>query len=391
MKCIIRFFTIIACYAVAFGLSSCHHNDNPDDPSDTPSRTVLVYIVATNDLGSFGYDTNDIAEMEQAIKAGSLTGGRWLVYRAPADGSAPTLTEYTRNGAKLLKTYEAGALSVTAARMNEVISDTRTFAPSDSYGLVLWSHASGWQEDGIDENAEKVRPLSYGSDFGKKMNITTLASVLEDKGFDYVYFDCCYMSTIEVAYELRHAVDYVIGSPSELPVDGTRYDLNMRHMIDGSEQALVKAAANTYAHYISLPSAIDRTCTMAVIRTDRLDELAAATSAIYDVTPLPHPGDKVTNYRSRYSRQGKSIDFGEYVSALAVASKVDAALVSRFDKAINAAVVYKAATEKIWNEYPVYSTSGLATYVFNNPADYDINGYPALQWANDVVGPHHVR
>lgn len=391
MKCIIRFFTIITCCAVALGVSSCHHNDTPDDPSDTSSRTVLVYIVATNNLGSSGYDTNDITEMELAIKAGDLAGGRWLVYRAAADGSAPTLTEYTDNGTKLLKTYDTGTLSVTSARMNEVISDTKTFAPSDSYGLVLWSHASGWQEDGIDEKAEKARPLSYGSDFGEKMNVTTLASVLEGKEFDYVYFDCCYMSTIEVAYELRHAVRYVIGSPSELPVDGTRYDLNMRHMINGSEQALVKAAANTYAHYSSLPSAIDRTCTMAVIRTDRLDELAEATSAIYDVTPLPHPGDQVTNYRSRYSRQGKSIDFGEYVSALAVASKVDAALVSRFEKAIGAAVVYKAATEKIWNEYPVYSTSGLATYVFNNPADYDINGYPALQWAMDVVGPHHVR
>ena len=390
MKCIIRFFTIIACCAVACAVSSCH-NDEPGDPVSDTSRTVLVYIVATNNLGSSGFDSADILEMEQAIKAGDLAGGRWLVYRAAADGSAPTLTEYTVDGNSILKTYEPGALSVTAARMNEVFDDMKSMAPSDTYGLVLWSHASGWQQDGLADNFDKVRPLSYGSDFGKKMNVTTLASVLEGRGFDYVYFDCCYMSTVEVAYELRHAVKYVVASPSELPTPGTRYDLNMRHLVDGSESALIKAAANTFEHYNSLPSAIDRTCPRGVIRTHRLDELAAATAAIYDLTPLPHPGENVTNYRSRYSRQGKSIDFGEYVSALAAAGKLDAALVNRFNKAIDAVVPYKAATEMIWDEYPVYSTSGLATYVFNNPDDYDVNGYPSLQWAADVVGSHHVR
>ena len=344
----------MTCCAVACAMTACH-DDGPDRPVDKDSRTV--------------------------------------VYHASVDGSAPTLTEFTADGDKILKTYSTDVSSVAASRMSEVIDDMKSMAPSDKYGLVLWSHGSGWQQDGIDEDdaSDKIRPLSYGSDFGKKMNVTTLASVLNGRGIDYVYFDCCYMSTVEVAYELRHAVKYVVGSPSELPTDGTRYDLNMRYMLDGSESALITAATNTFNHYNSQTAAADRTCTMGVIRTDRLDELAAATAAVYDLTPLPHPGVNVTNYRSRYSRQGKSIDFGEYVSSLASAQGLDAAIVSRFDKALDAAVLYKAATEKIWDEYPVYSTSGLATYVFNNPDDFDVNGYPELQWAADVVGPHHVR
>ena len=382
----------MTCCAVACAMTACH-DDGPDRPVDKDSRTVLVYIVATNNLGSSGYDAADIAEMKQAIRNGDLSNGRWIVYHASVDGSAPTLTEFTADGDKILKTYSTDVSSVAASRMSEVIDDMKSMAPSDKYGLVLWSHGSGWQQDGIDEDdaSDKIRPLSYGSDFGKKMNVTTLASVLNGRGIDYVYFDCCYMSTVEVAYELRHAVKYVVGSPSELPTDGTRYDLNMRYMLDGSESALITAATNTFNHYNSQTAAADRTCTMGVIRTDRLDELAAATAAVYDLTPLPHPGVNVTNYRSRYSRQGKSIDFGEYVSSLASAHGIDAALVSRFDKALDAAVLYKAATEKIWDEYPVYSTSGLATYVFNNPDDFDVNGYPELQWAADVVGPHHVR
>lgn len=384
----------MTCCAVACAMTACH-GDGPDQPVAKDSRTVLVYIVATNNLGSSGFDTDDIAEMKQAIHAGDLRNGRWLVYRAPADGSAPTLTEFTAGGDKILKTYSTDVSSVSASRMSDVIDDMKSMATSDKYGLVLWSHGSGWQQDGIDESAgsgaDRQLPLSFGSDFGKKMNVTTLAGVLDGRGIDYVYFDCCYMSTVEVAYELRHAVKYIVGSPSELPTAGTRYDLNMRYMIDGSESALITAATNTFNHYNSQTAAADRTCTMGVIRTDRLDELAAATAAVYDLTPLPHPGANVTNYRSRYSRQGKSIDFGEYVSALASAQGIDAAIVSRFDKALAAAVLYKAATPKIWDEYPVYSTSGLATYVFNNPDDFDVSGYPELQWAADVVGPHHLR
>lgn len=374
-------------------VTSCH-SDEPAPVSDT-SRTVLVYMVATNNLGSNGYDEADIAEMQTAIAAGALGKGRWIVYHAPSDKSAPMLTEYSADGIKLLKSYPEGVVSVSAEQLGAVIDDVKSFAPADNYGLVMWSHATGWTQDGIDEpdrNAapQMATPLSFGSDFGKKMNVTTLADVLEGRGFEYVYFDACYMATVEVAYQLRHAVRYVVGSPSELPVNGMRYDLNMAALIDGSENALIQAARNTYNHYNSQQLAEDRTCTMAVIRTDALDELASATAAVYDLTPLPHPGENVTNYRAR-SRQGYAIDFGEYVNALAESENIDNGIQSRFNTAIGKAVVYKAATEKIWDLYPVYSTSGLATYVFNNADDFDVMGYDELAWAQDVVEPHHLH
>ena len=46
---------------------------------------------------------------------------------------------------------------------------------------------------------------------GVKMNISTLADILS-KGprFDYIYFDCCYMSSIETAYELRTVTDIIV-------------------------------------------------------------------------------------------------------------------------------------------------------------------------------------
>ena len=341
-------------------------------------------MVATNNLGTDGADTDDLAEMQKAADNGDLGSGRLLVYHAPADASAPRLIEITAKGQTVLNTYESGT-SATAARMNLVLDDMKALAPAESYGLVLWSHATGWLQDGIVEEA--VQPRSFGSDFGKRMNITTLRSVLEGRGIEYVYVDACYMATVEVAYELRNVTTHIVASASELPRDGMPYDLNVKHLIGGTRDNLVKAATNTFDLYNSKEDPQLRTCTMAVIATDALDDLAAATAGIYRLTPLPHPGKDVTNYRGT-ARQGYSIDFGEYVNALSTASSLEPSLADSFNAALARTVVYAAATDKLWDMWPIHNHSGLSTYVFNNSTDYSIKGYDTLEWFEDVVSHH---
>ena len=360
-------------------------SDEPDVPKEKAPRTVLTYIIATNNLGSSGFDSADLEEMKTAAATGALDSGcRWLVYHAPADASSPRLLELKPGGFVELATYESGS-NATAARMHGVMRDMERLAPADSYGLVLWSHATGWLEDGLDE--AEWSPRSFGSDFGSKMNVTTLARVLAEHNFDYVYFDACYMATVEVAYELRKAVRYIVGSPSELPVEGMPYHENVPLLLDGSAESLVKAATNTFRYYNAKPLLDDRTCTMSVISTGALDDLATATRAIYGATPLPHPGNDVTNYRGT-ARQGYSIDFGEYVNAIASDAGLGGRLVSDFNSALRRSVLYCAATEYLWGRWPMYAPTGLATYVFNRPEDFDVRGYKALQWASDVVSEH---
>lgn len=105
-----------------------------------------------------------------------------------------------------------------------------------------------------------------------------------DRPFAFIYFDCCYMSGIEVAYELRNATDYIIASATELPSDGMRYDLNLP-LLFKQQPDVVGAAQTTFEQYDMLSDG-DRTCTMSVIRCDALDGLAESTHDIYSsVTP----------------------------------------------------------------------------------------------------------
>ncbi len=77
---------------------------------------------------------------------------------------------------------------------------------------------------------------------------------------------------------------------------------------------------------------------------------------------------------------------GEYV--LALADGRDAALAADFTAALDRTVVYKASTDKIWSQYPVYHDSGLSTYVFTRPDAFTVKGYDTLAWARDVVATH---
>lgn len=376
-------------------MSGCS-SDGPDPDAgdgmdkEPVRRTVLVYIVSANTL--YGYDTKDLNEMLRGSAAGRLpSDARWLVYHAPYN-KAPRLIEFCDGDTATLRHYEPGG-SVTVERMRRVLDDVAELAPAHSYGIVLWSHGSGWIVNGVKEDLplDPYAPstLSFGDDrttslSGERMNIASLRAAIKGRDIDYIYFDCCHMGGIEVAYELRDAVRWLVFGPAETPLDGMPYDKNMAYLADGSPDALVNAAMTTFDIYADT---FDSTMTM--VDTDGLDRLAAATAAIYDLTPLPHPAERVTNYYGS-ARHGNFLDFGEYVNALAESCGVDA---SEFNAALAQTVIYKEAPDYFFSaaynrSFPVYTASGLSTYVFENESGFTSNGYNTLQWARDVVSRH---
>ncbi|MDE7466858.1 MAG: hypothetical protein K2M61_00720 [Muribaculaceae bacterium] len=366
-----------------FSLLSCHKHDEPK-PASEADFAVLVYMVASNDLGSAQYDRADSIEMTLAA-ADIPANTRWLVYHAPYTAAQPALRELHRDGSwSTIKTYTPRE-SATTDRLRQVIADFRAETSPKADGIVFWSHASGWLEDGISQTPDGMQK-SFGSDFGKKMNVSDMAVALADAPFRYIYFDACYMGSVEVAYELQDCADYLVGSPSELPAAGMPYDRNLSLLLTGTKEALIQAAKNTFGYYNSQVDPEMRTCTMTVVDTDGMQRLAAATAAIYKDTPLDHPLLLVTNYRGT-ARAGYSLDFGEYVAALCNTHNLDPVLLAEFESALSSAVIYSDATEMLWNSWPMLNPTGLSTYIFNDPAKFTTQGYDRLRWANDVVKP----
>ena len=135
MNKIILYITLLLCF------TSCKHdNDNPN--KNSCQRTVLIYIAANNNLS--GYSQLDIEEMRQGVISNGLNGGRLLIFNITRKQS-PALYEMKDDGKmELLKEYGDNRSSVDPGTLRQVCEDSRRIAPNSDYGLILWSHSSGW-------------------------------------------------------------------------------------------------------------------------------------------------------------------------------------------------------------------------------------------------------
>ena len=85
----------------------CTSSDEPEQPQSEAARTVLVYMVANNNLSS--YASQDFKEMLNGMAAlPASESGHLLVYYAPAFGT-PELREVMRDGSyRTLMSYADG-------------------------------------------------------------------------------------------------------------------------------------------------------------------------------------------------------------------------------------------------------------------------------------------
>ena len=381
-------FAILSSLFIAFTTVSCSEKgDEPDTPgSNTGRRTVLVYIVARNNLGSSGFDSADIEEMIRGVSDGALgDDDRLIVFHESFSGDV-ALKEITPNGIVTLKQYDASTSGIEASTMNRIFNDVEEIAPARSYGLVLWSHATGWIEDGIKDDTfdpYSVSTLSFGLSGSKKMNIKTLASVLEQRKLDFIYFDCCYMMGIEALYQLRNCAPIIAGSPTEIPSEGMPYQDNLKYFFSSGDADIISAATSTFSHYNQL-SGSARTCTMSVIRTSELPKLARITKSIFQLSSagMPeHPFDP-QRYMTNSVSTCNYFDFAQYIRELA---KDNPSLLNEFNNALSDVVVYEDATPWLWNTVALKHHSGLSTYILPSYESSSQRGYDSLDWWNDAA------
>ena len=198
------------------GLTSCH-DIKEEEEKHTYDRTVLVYAAADNNLAS--YLQGDIDEMLKGA-ADIPRNSRLLAY--VDDYSLPRIISIElENGepiSKTVKQYESEHNSGDTETLRLVMEWMVENSPSESYGLVLWSHGTSW----VPAKAPAQRAVCVDSN--KWMEIKEIADVLAQlPRLDFILFDACFMQAIEVAYELRQVADYIVASPAEIPGPGAPY------------------------------------------------------------------------------------------------------------------------------------------------------------------------
>lgn len=277
-------------------LSSCIRNDKVEDRK---FRTVLVYIGADNNLSNIA--NSNIYSMNSCV-SNSMPNDNLLVFVDRQDVEPALLHIHDFKIDTVAKYPERD--SSDPALLAEVIDYVTSEWKSELYGLVLWSHGTGWiptkqlhyvapnmnyvqMRDGAavervnDERGNPWAPTKAFAWENRKgqtppyhcMDIEEIADAIPDDLFDYIVFDACYMGNVEVAYALRNKADYVISSCYEIVSYGLPYHIVTRDLMKGDLGSLIKTCKEFHNYYNSM-SGWEKMAGISLVRTDELDSLA---------------------------------------------------------------------------------------------------------------------
>lgn len=145
---------------------------------------------------------------------------------------------------------------------------------------------------------------------------------------EYILFDNCYMSNIEVAYDLRHVTHHIIASTSELMAYGMPYYMMAESMLgDVDYEGISQAFYEFYSDY-SMPCG-----TIAMTVTSELDSLATLMHEINTKFTWDSKLNSSVQCLDGYSPH-IFYDYGHYVSNLCS----DTLMLTRFNEQLERAV-----------------------------------------------------
>jgi hypothetical protein len=377
MNCILKLFSG---FLVAFLFSCC---DNKID-GDLPKRNILFYIGGDSNL------SDEATQKINLIRAGWLPGKGEMIIYVDQRGSGASLLRINETkdadgsyGLDTLTVY-GKQNSADAGVFGDVINQMMSSCPAESYGLIFFSHASGWLPEGT-----LVKPRSIGGDDGegsprREMEYYDFASAIPDKQFDFILFEACLMADVISMYELRNKAEYILASSAEIVSPGfgginqLRTDIYKNEIMrlydtkNDIKSVVLGFAQSYYDHIASLPEDnIYCSATLSLIKMDEMGNLAAVTKTalqgkemdeatlgdIDEIQGFDRPRDPGLGGRP-YCRY---FDFAQTVEKLASESQYTA-----FSKQLDKVVVWKAATNRfLVGQYGflINRHSGLTTYI----------------------------
>ena len=378
----IRF--LFCALAMALTLFSCKKAETEEIVVVKRPKTVLLYMVANNNLS---YDAeNSISRLQNGYIPAEE--GNLLVYKHCA-GMDPVLLHIKKGEQGTVVADTAyrfpPRVSATKSALTQALNVTQALFPADSYGLILWSHGTGWipplasSSSAAQEGSGSAPQRTFGLDGKVELEIRDLAQAIPYK-LSFMLMDACFMGGIETAYEVKDSVDYYIGSPAEILTESFPYHKIMQHIFKSTPD--YAAVCKEYYDYYNAKSGAERSATVALMDCSKLAEVAEVAKRVFD-----QYGERIASLDlsllQPYFRGSSSkyfYDLKDLVDAIA-----DASLSAEFAAALERAVPYKASTP-YFIELPIRSFCGVSTYVPGNPADTKLADYYKQYKWNQATG-----
>lgn len=295
---------------------SCSNGDSPDGP-DVPvtpvGQTVFMFFPWSNSLLSDFRRT--VEDMQTVVAQRSMKDERIMVFMATSEREAVLFELKKQNGRCLTDTLRRYSDRPFTSRqwLTSLFSEVMTLAPASRYGMVVGCHGLAWvpvqgqrnalkrldsqeridegdnlyKEERIDKEGDDLMHFEVqgpvttrfigGTYPETQIETTDLADAMADAGLhtEYILFDACYMSSVEVAYELKDVTHYLIASPTEVISYGFPYITLGKYLLGTPNyKGIADSFISFYSSYY-LPYG-----TVAVTDCTQLDALAAIAQQI---------------------------------------------------------------------------------------------------------------
>lgn len=410
----------LLCVAATALLAACGDDgdgrETKGDGATNPERTILMYYPWTGESSALtSYFWQNIASMKSAYDGQAARTDRIVVFIATSGskGYLFDIDNYRGHGEDALASYQAvdAPQFTTADGILDLFNAMRAVAAAPRYALIIGCHGQGWIPTAVNATAAKAKgqgeapfrphwaygeasaePLTrlYGGTSAKyQTDVSTLAEAIGRFGvkMDYIVFDDCYMASVEVAYDLRSATDYLIACPTEVMGQGILGAGVAGHLLGTPDYAALCEGFRSHYAASSTPYG-----TISAIKTSEVDSLARVVKKInarytFDAS--------LTDSLQRMDGYLPTIffDMGDYLARLCP----DATLLAEAEAQLARTVPHKAHTPRFptvidqsgtWREayhengvyaIPIHAYSGLT---IGEPTKYKILVplYPGLAW-----------
>lgn len=233
--------------------------------------TILWYVDGHNNLGP--YFQNELNRLYNVTSTASIN----LLILAGLSRTNPLSYLYYFHNGTFQRLAQGNYNFGDPATLQNFLSYGIQNFPAKKYLLIIGNHGSGWRERILEQNP--VRDICWDDIYGgASISIPELKSVLQSavtllgRKIDLVFFDACLMGTIEVDYEIKDLVSYLVSSEAIGWVGITRWDTMFNQLVSNPTMSPGSLGVLIAQTYFNNYSGVDRT--IAVKDLSKIDTIA---------------------------------------------------------------------------------------------------------------------
>lgn len=340
-----------------------------------PKRTLMIYMIGSDLESKYlagSKDINEIIDSGVSFDEFNIliyTGGakKWHVDEIPSDKQV--LFQINEKGLVKLEEFELSSDMVDYTNLSYLLEYGYNNYKAEYYDLILWDHGAG--------------PIyGYGYDEYNKldsMSLIELKKALEESPFngtnklEFIGFDACLMSSIEVASVVSDYSNYMIASQEFEPGAGWNYSFLGNIDSDSTTEDIGRLIVDSYNNYYEQKKYI-KGVSLSLLRLNKVENVEKSLNDLFEKldSNLVIEFSKISRGRSSSKSFGRITD-----------EEYDYDLVDLRDLIDNLPTQYKQEKDKVYDsleDFVVYqktdmkNTNGISIYFpYENKADVESN------------------